>query len=60
MLTEHVGFARTDWEDAPSPPGAVNPQPRRQPNMSRMITFAVAAALILTSLIGADFPTYWP
>ena len=30
------------------------------PDMSRIITLAAAAALILTSLIGADFPTYWP
>jgi len=28
--------------------------------MSRIYTVAAAAALILTSLIGADFPTYWP
>jgi hypothetical protein len=28
--------------------------------MSRIITLAAAAALIFTSLLGADFPTYWP
>jgi len=42
------------------PRGLSIPPTRRQPNMRRFTTFAVAAALILTSLLGADFPTYWP
>jgi hypothetical protein len=60
MLTRRVGFPPPADENGLAPPGAVNPRRRRQPNMSRIIPFAVAAALIVTSLLGADFPTYWP
>ena len=42
----------------------VNPRPVllacSAEEMHSLPLFAVAAALILTSLIGADFPTYWP
>jgi hypothetical protein len=60
VLTRHIGFRAGDEQNAPAPPGAVNPPQGDSPDMSRMITLAAAAALIFTSLIGADFPTYWP